>query len=48
VKKTTKQFPKKQLTATALVQVRGAGLITEIGFPACDGAGKDPAYMTLK
>ena len=23
-------------------------LLTEIGFPACDGAAKDPAYMTLK
>lgn len=23
-------------------------LITEIGFPACDAASKDPAYMTLK
>jgi hypothetical protein len=23
-------------------------LITEIGFPACDGAAKDPAFMTLK
>jgi hypothetical protein len=23
-------------------------LITEVGFPACDGAAKDPAYMTLK
>ncbi len=24
------------------------GLITEVGFPACDGASKDPAYMVLK
>lgn len=23
-------------------------LLTEIGFPACDGAAKDPAYMSLK
>ncbi|MEP7235691.1 MAG: phage tail protein, partial [Ignavibacteriota bacterium] len=23
-------------------------LLTEIGFPACDGSAKDPAYMTLK
>jgi hypothetical protein len=23
-------------------------LVTEIGIPACDGASKDPAYMTLK
>jgi phage tail-like protein len=24
------------------------GLITEVGFPACDASSKDPAYMTIK
>lgn len=31
----------------ALHEFDGA-LLTEIGFPACDGSSKDPAYMTLK
>lgn len=30
------------------VQEFSNALITEIGFPGCDGAAKDPAYMSLK
>ncbi len=44
--------PKKQLRLSQVKPLPPAaavvgGLITEIGFPACDGAAKDAAFMTL-